>query len=175
MIESASLGWSEPKESQSLMVKVTRWGCQLWFEGSKEPHKRHFSWDGVVSQPEKGFAGAEVLGEFELPSMSSRVNVAEFYKDKETSSICGFLYLVRSVGLGIDLYVNEETYCELLRLFSSATPCGERAAAWIEITVKHPRSNVPGFWQEGWHNEHLEISRWRVLAGASFKESDEVT
>jgi len=151
------------------MVKVTGWGCQLWFEGSKQPHKRHFSWDGVVSQPE-GFAGTEVLGEFELPSEYSRINVADYYKDKETSSICGFLYLVRPTSLGIDLYVNEETYHNLLSILSSATVSGEGAAVWIEITVKHARSNVPGFWQERWQNEHLEISRWRFLAGASFKK-----
>jgi hypothetical protein len=167
MSNIGSLGWSEYKESQSLMVKVTGWDCQLKVEGGNGPHKRNFSWEGLVSRPEKGFAGTEVLGEFELPSMFSRINVAEFYKDKETSSICGFLYLVRPVSLGVNLYVNEETYHELHRIFSSATASGDRGALWIEITVKHAHSNVPGFWQGGWHNEHLEISRWRVLAGAS--------
>ena len=168
-----SLGWSESKETQSLMVKVAGWGCQLWFEGTNEPQKRHFSWDGVVTKPEEGFAGTEVLGDFELPSMFSKVNVAEFYKDKDTSNICGFVFLVRSVGLGVTLYVNQETYRELHSVFSSAFACGERAAIWIEVTVKHPGSNLVGFWQEGWHDKHLEISHWRVLAGASFEKSEE--
>jgi hypothetical protein len=78
--------------------------------------------------------------------MFSRINVAEFYKDKETSSICGFLYLVRPVSLGVNLCVNEETYHELHRIFSSATASGDRGALWIEI-IKHAHSNVPGFWQ----------------------------
>jgi hypothetical protein len=113
-----NLGWSEHKETQSLMVKVTGWGCQLWFEGSNEPNKRHFSWEGVVTKPEVGFARTEVLGDFELPSIFSRVNVAEFYKDKDTSSICGFVFLSPSVGLGVSLYINQKTYRELHSVFS---------------------------------------------------------
>ena len=154
---------------------MTSWGHQLWFsEGGKEPHKRHFSWDGIVAKPEEGLAGTEVLGDFEIPSMFWRINIGEIHKEKDTSSICGFLYLVRPVSLGINLYVTEETYHELHRIFSSAIACGERGAAWVEITVTDSQSNLPGFWQEGWHNKHVEISKWRVLAGASFKKSEDV-
>jgi hypothetical protein len=59
MSNIGSLGWSEDKESQSLMVKVTGWDCQLKVEGGNGPHKRNFSWEGLVSRPEKGFAGTE--------------------------------------------------------------------------------------------------------------------
>jgi hypothetical protein len=57
MSNIGSSGWSEYKESQSLMVKLTGWDCQLKVEEGVMGHiKRNFSWEGLVSQPEKGFA-----------------------------------------------------------------------------------------------------------------------
>ena len=123
-------------------------------------HSVHFHFEGIVAFGE--LEGLPVSGTIEALEDRTR-----FEGDPSKLWLAGILTSNEQKGkvptereprISLSLRVAQDTFAELVRVFSSAFAGGGSLS--LEVNVRHPRQNEPDFWKTTWRDEYLEIGEF---------------
>jgi hypothetical protein len=164
-------GWPEAKQYQNLRIRVKQWDYKLFIKNIQPSQdRRSFQFKGFIGGLlSKVLYGRSVLGEFEI-----KYEPLHFDED-ESVSCCGELRWITGGPqpfLGLSLYTNPAQYEELFRIFSTISGITAGNVLSLDLTLTHPKWNVEGFWQTGWHDEGLLVVRYDIHSGGYFKSKD---